>query len=179
MLHIADWYATFAAIIGFDPTDERAKKADLPPIDSMNMWPLIIGENSTSPRTEIPINKNVLIQGNYKYMVNASFDYASWGNYIFPNSSSPQHPIQGTTMDCSKGCLFDLEDDMTEHVNIIKENTDIAKKMDERLVELAKGFYNNKIRGVSMCPKNINISCGCWAAFNLYDGFFGPYEKSS
>ena len=142
----------------------------------MNMWPLITGENTTSPRTEIPINGNVLIQNNYKYMVNASFDYASWGNYIFPNSSSPQHPIQGTTMDCKyPGCLFDLDKDMTEHNNIVNENMDIVKKMDERLVELSKGFYNNKIEGtVSMCPKDINISCG-WGQSDEYS----TYQRST
>ena len=179
MIHIADWYATFAAIIGFDPTDERAKKAGLPPIDSMNMWPLISGENLTSPRIEYPVNDNVLIQGRYKYMVNASFDYASWGGYLFPNSSSVQNPIQGTKMNCEKGCLFDLEADMTEHVNIIDENMDIAQKMDERLVELKKGYYSNNEPGIPLCPSNITESCQCWAGFNLYNGFYGPSAKSS
>ena len=179
MVHIADWYATFAAIIGFDPTDNKAKKAGLPPIDSLNMWPLITGINLTSPRTEVVISGNVLIQNNYKYMVNASFDYASWGGYLFPNSTSPKHPIQGTKMNCNEGCLFDLEKDMTEHVNIINENMDIANKMYQRLVELKKGFYSNNEPGITMCPKNISGSCQCWAAFNLYAGFYGPSHKSS
>ncbi len=49
-MHIADWYSTFCALAGVDPTDESAAKAKLPPIDSLNMWPLISGENLTSPR---------------------------------------------------------------------------------------------------------------------------------
>ena len=36
-IHIADWYATFCALASVDPTDKRAEKAKLPPIDSMNM----------------------------------------------------------------------------------------------------------------------------------------------
>ena len=179
MIHITDWYATFADIIGFDPTDERAKKSGLPPIDSMNMWPLITGENSTSPRTEYPVNDWVLIQNNYKYIVNTSLNWASWGGYLFPNSTSPDHPIQYTMLNCSNGCSFNLENDMTEHVNVINENSDIAKKMNDRLEELKKGYYSNNEPGIPLCPDNINISCQCWAAFNLYDGFYGPSHKSS
>ena len=179
MIHIIDWYATFAAIIGYDPTDQKAMKAGLPPIDSLNMWPLINGENLTSPRVELPVDENVLIQNNYKYIVNTSVNYASWGGYLYPNSSSPKHPIQGTELNCQDGCLFDLEQDMTEHVNIIDGNQDIAQKMDARLVELKKGYYTNNEPGVTMCPKNISMSCQCWAAYNLYGGFYGPYHTSS
>ena len=42
-IHLTDWYATFCYLAGVDPTDEEAAKAKLPPIDSMNMWPLISG----------------------------------------------------------------------------------------------------------------------------------------
>ena len=41
-IHLADWYSTFCRCI--DPTDQRAAKANLYPIDSMNMWPLISGQ---------------------------------------------------------------------------------------------------------------------------------------
>ena len=68
-IHIADWYSTFCALAGVDPTDERAEKAKLPPIDSLNMWPLISGENSTSPRTDIPISNVTLISGDYKILI--------------------------------------------------------------------------------------------------------------
>lgn len=32
-MHVADWLATFSDIIGEDPTDHKAAKAGLPPID--------------------------------------------------------------------------------------------------------------------------------------------------
>jgi len=31
-----DWYSTFCALAGVDPTDEKAKAAGLPPIDSIS-----------------------------------------------------------------------------------------------------------------------------------------------
>lgn len=46
-------YATFCALAGVDPTDTRAAAAGLPPIDSLNLWPLISGANPTSPRSEV------------------------------------------------------------------------------------------------------------------------------
>eukprot|EP01084_Bolivina_argentea_P254030 426953_1 len=177
ILHITDWYATFAHLVGFDPTDERAAKAGLPPIDALDMWPLVSGKNSTSPRVEVPIDEYVFISGDYKYIVNTSVDYASWGGPVYPNSSSPKHPIEGTKLDCEKGCLFNIGNDMTEHKDVINENQDIAQKMDKRFNELKKGYYSNNEPGKPMCPKNIDMSCQCWAAMNLYGGFCGPYNK--
>eukprot|EP01084_Bolivina_argentea_P227466 384156_1 len=77
MIHIADWYATFCALNNISIVDERAKAASLPMVDGLNMWPLIIGINSTSPRNEIAVDDNVLIQGNYKLIL-GTHDYASW-----------------------------------------------------------------------------------------------------
>jgi arylsulfatase A-like enzyme len=53
-----DWYATFAFLAGADPTDHKAAKAGLPPIDSVNQWPVISGQVTSlleSPRTEVPL----------------------------------------------------------------------------------------------------------------------------
>jgi hypothetical protein len=38
-IHICDYYTTFAAIAGVDPTDTRAALAKLPPVDGLNLWP--------------------------------------------------------------------------------------------------------------------------------------------
>ena len=67
-IHIADWYATFCNLAGVDPTDERAAEAKLPPIDSLNMWPMISGQNMTSPRVDIPATYSTLISGDYKIL---------------------------------------------------------------------------------------------------------------
>lgn len=53
-----DWYATFCAFAGVDPTDHRAALANLPPIDSHSHAGLILGTSVTSPRTEIPIGSD-------------------------------------------------------------------------------------------------------------------------
>merc|ERR1712070_1045478 len=44
MMHIADWYRTLAeGIADVDPTDYWAAKSGLPPIDSLNVWPMLSG----------------------------------------------------------------------------------------------------------------------------------------
>lgn len=52
-----DWYATFAALGGVDPTDRRAALAGLPAIDSHDLSAVLLGRNLTSPREELPLGK--------------------------------------------------------------------------------------------------------------------------
>ena len=54
-------YATWCALAGVDPTDERGAKAGLPPVDGVNLWPYISGETDTSPRTEVFASPTVLV----------------------------------------------------------------------------------------------------------------------
>lgn len=177
MVHIADWYRTFCEMNGIDATDYKAQKAGLPAIDGLNIWDLIRGANMTSPRTEIPIDDHVLIQNDYKLIVNTTVDYAGWSGLIFPNSSSVQYPVENVRLNCRNGCLFDVVSDMTEHQNVIEGNEQIAHKMYERLEELKKGYYRNDEQGVDLCPEGVNMSCGCWWAKHKYNGFFGPYQE--
>ena len=56
---VADFYATFGALTGYDPVDPKAERAGLPPPDSVNMLPYILGEVSQSPRTELCLSSNM------------------------------------------------------------------------------------------------------------------------
>merc|ERR1712154_373022 len=127
MIHISDWYSTFCALNSIDPTDTKAAKAGIPPIDSLNVWDLIAGINATSPRYELAIDNNTLMQGKYKLITGTNVNYASWGGPTFPNATTPQHPVAGTELHCTRTpCLFNVEEDMTEHADIAEENGDIV-----------------------------------------------------
>ena len=89
-IHLADWYATLCGLAGVDPTDEKAAKAKLPPIDSLDVWPLISGQNSTSPRTDIPTSHDTLISGDYK-IITGDVEYM---HYWTGPLSSPTLPLQ-------------------------------------------------------------------------------------
>ena len=87
-IHIADWYSTFCNLAGVDSTDERAAEAKLPPIDSLNMWPMISGQNTTSPRVDIPATFSTLISGDYK-ILQGDVKQAGWTGPQYPNLTNP------------------------------------------------------------------------------------------
>ena len=176
MMHIVDWYTTFCALNGINPSDPNAKVYNLPNVDGFNIWPLIMGKNETSPRTEIPINPTTLIQNDYKLLLASSIEYAGWTGPTFPNSSSPQHDLKKVVANCQHGCLYNLTQDYTEHVDISSSNQDIVNSMRERLKELKSGFYSNNETGIDSCPKNVNEPCACWMAANKYNGYIGPFQ---
>jgi hypothetical protein len=56
LMHFADWYGTFCYLAGADPKDTVAIKNGLPDTDSINQWPVLSGETTTTQRTEIHIS---------------------------------------------------------------------------------------------------------------------------
>ena len=168
-IHIADWYATFCALAGVDPTDKQAAKANLPPIDSLNVWPLISGQNSTSPRVDIPISMTTLINGDFKLLVGTN-GAAGWTGPVFPNSTNPDGGIDAVEH-CEKGdgCLYDIINDPGEHNNLASKMPNKLKEMRDRLSEYQTTHFNPD-RG----EKDL---AACEAALNEYGGFWGPYVK--
>ena len=50
-----DWYATYAHLAGQDPTDHAAAAAGLPPVDSVNLWPLLSSPSHASSEGPVPV----------------------------------------------------------------------------------------------------------------------------
>eukprot|EP01084_Bolivina_argentea_P003680 6923_1 len=145
MIHISDWYSTFSSMVNVNPFDNNALEHNLPPVDGYDVWPLIIGETEISPRSIIPIDNTTLIMNNYKYIYAPApkkIVDASWEGIQYPNDTTSDHLVQSAKMDCSKGCLFDVVADMTEHVDIGKDNPDIVQSMHNTLNELKKSYYD-------------------------------------
>ena len=165
-IHLADWYATFCAIAGVDPTDERATKAKLPPIDSMNMWPLISGENSTSPRVDIPLSHGSLISGPYKILT-GTVPQAGWTGPQFPNSTHPKGGITSKEMCGETGCLYNIIDDPEEHTNLAQKETDILETLQKKLAQYQASYFNP--------DRGSESPLACQAAMTKYGGFWGPY----
>ena len=165
-IHLADWYATFCALAGVDPTDERAAKAKLPPIDSLNMWPLISGQNSTSPRTDIPISQVALISDEYKILI-GDVKYAGWTGPMYPNNTHPDGGISATERCKDDGCLYNIRDDPEERKNLAKEMPDKRKEMREKLQKYKDSHFDPN-RGKEWPG-------ACETAVNKYGGFWGPF----
>ena len=50
LVHISDWYPTFATLAGATPSDDANMSGAVHPIDGVDVWPLLTGRNTTQPR---------------------------------------------------------------------------------------------------------------------------------
>ena len=129
-IHIADWYTTFCKLAGVDPDDSGPGKFS---VDSMDVWPIITGENEKTPHDEIVLgydfnrrHQGALIMGDYKLVVGPqSFDCDSlmWSPLDYPCTDGPNGP------DCDPHCLYDIVNDPNEHHDLAEEKPDILQQL--------------------------------------------------
>lgn len=165
-IHLADWYGTFCGLAGVDPTDQKAATANLPPVDSMDVWPLISGQNSISPRMDIPASNKTLISGDYKILV-GTVAQAGWTGPQYPNSTNPHGGIYTSEHCGDTGCLYNIKDDPEERNNLADKMPDVLKSMQSKLAKYQATYFNPN-RGI-IWPE------ACTTAMNKYGGFWGPF----
>ena len=138
-IHIADWYATFCKLAGVDPSDSGPGKF---PVDSLDVWPIIIGESTTTPHEEIVLGFNysrteigAIIMGDYKLIVNSQAtecDSLMWSPLHYPC-------INGTVgKNCDPYCLYNIVEDPSEHDELSIKEPEILQKLLDRYNEYAK-----------------------------------------
>jgi arylsulfatase I/J len=181
MIHIADWYATFCGLAGVDPTDTLAAASGLPPIDSIDMWPFLIGQVHASPRQAIPFSSHCFMQDDWKLIL-APTAPDFWQGPNFPNASSSSLSEEGSARgqyQCANGCLYDVVSDPTEQVNAYDQQPLVVARMKKSLNDLQKTFFQNNDRFENDCPAGTgNQHCACWMAKNHHGGFLGPYAMT-
>eukprot|EP00662_Eupelagonemidae_sp_cell21_P035896 gene35896-6406_t len=52
-MHVADWYATLSIIAGAGHHDKAHVGGAVHDIDGVDMWPAIVGTNTTNPRATL------------------------------------------------------------------------------------------------------------------------------
>jgi arylsulfatase I/J len=154
---IEDWYVTFCGLAGVDPTDARAAAAGLPPVDGIDLWPVLSGANKTSGRRlqflgstdNTPDKGNTIVQGviravdGYKLILgdaNPSF----WQGPTYPNSSAAGNfthlacgdPDAGGAA-YGPGCLFNILSDPYETNDLAATYPHIVAELRKRGVMLA------------------------------------------
>jgi hypothetical protein len=103
---------------------------------------------------------------------------ASWTGTLWPNASSPERDVTAFTAHCgSKGCLYDVEGDPSEHDDVAGANPDVVARLKAELAAATRTFWANNESGV--CAHNASLSihsaCACDAASAVWGGFLGPY----
>ena len=135
-IHIADWYPTFCKLAGVDPSDSGPGKF---PVDGLDVWPIISGENATSQHEEIIIGYNfsltlangpigAIIVGEYKLIVGKQEINPGCDSLMF---SPLNYPCENGTVgnDCEPYCLYNIVDDPEERKDLSQTNPDILQKM--------------------------------------------------
>lgn len=186
-VHISDWYATFSRLAGVSAVDEAAEAAGLPPVDSIDVWPLLLGNGSrqAAPRQEFlltPLEGDVsgrlghgdaaYMLGEYKLILN-NVTQASWCGPVHPNNSvvwNTTATVERCTRPGKRGCLFNVFEDPTEHKDLALALPDKVDELLARLEAAQPGVYDPD-RGA----REDAAPCG---AIRRYAGFLGPWRES-
>ena len=165
MMHIADWYGTFCGLANTEPADKRAAWAELPAIDSKDLWPVLSGANRTSPHAEIVLAANhgtgrwavqyftggeAIVTRQYK-LVTGDMHKGPFGDgtgdpscdnaTMFPVGQPWVLGAQGVPCQTYDGFLFDLDADPSETTDVAGEHPDIVAALKAKMVEYRKGVY--------------------------------------
>jgi hypothetical protein len=199
LVSIADWFATICFLAGVDPSDDghmregagaaassshlrRTGHSDDPlpapyghgtfPVDSVNLWPWLSGANTSAPRQELVLGKmaggSLIAAGGYKIVLGAQSPDWWYGSYA-PNCTDGNggHPFN-----CEDGCLFQINDDPGEHI-------DLKASQPSRFAELkAKLESAQAVTEAPITPAQSEaaVSAACVAMQTKWHGFFGPYD---
>jgi hypothetical protein len=211
--------------------DPVGAAASLPAVDSIDQWDWWSGRASEPPRAELAIGTaggsshgggnlfrvtsvEALIRDGMKLIltlpgisvdtagVSGVIDEAIWTGPDFPNKTSNAN-AWNTARDCSQGCLYNLTEDHTEHVDLASALPLLASQMRERLEQINRTAFS-PARGPNRCAADATAralpklakgahsalsmlvcararACdwrsplGCAVALEKYGGFWGPF----
>jgi len=159
--HSADWYGTFCALAGMDPTDHSAADFGLPPVDSLDLWPMISDTNVSLSRSELPL---VVLPESPFSLLDAQFDALISGEYKYLRSTKPE-----SNDACKAGCLFNIMEDPSETHDLLSGKPGVAAAMQDRLAELRRDVYAPQVACVSPDLR-------AYEAINeVWGGYLGPW----
>lgn len=128
LVHISDWWPTFVVgLAGGDMADAKAEAAGLPPVDGVDQWGYLVGEQANPPRLEVgftPLGFNetagrpsmngqsgnndsaiiAIVDGAKLKLMTDAVAQSSWEGPRYPNGSRPSIAPQGQCVDGEAGC---------------------------------------------------------------------------
>ena len=127
-IHVADWYTTFCKLAGVDPTDSGTGKF---PVDGLDVWPIISGENTKTQHSEIVLSYDfgdtgAIIVGDYKLIVgkqSESCDSLMWTPLDYPCNDGPKGE------NCDPYCLYNIVEDPSEHNELSSKEPEMLKNL--------------------------------------------------
>lgn len=148
MLSNVDMLATFAAVVGYELSDETRQ-------DSINMLPVLIGMADKPLRTEMVVSPFwkthlCLRQGKWMYIPAQSdggfmrkpiTDHAWGGTYVLELAGTPNSDVVDGEIkkDAPPAQLYDLAVDLSQTTNLYHQHPEIVAKMKAMLADYMAG----------------------------------------
>ena len=174
-IHVADWYTTFTKLAGVDSSDSGEGKF---PVDGLDVWPIITGENETSQHSEIVLSYNwtkqgAIIVGDYKLIVGAQgegCDAVMWSPIDYPCEDGPKGD------NCDPYCLYNIVQDPEEHTELSQKEPDKLQELLERYNEYAKEPRDMQDQGYHSDSELPVFKEAC-EYMKAHGGYWQPWEK--
>ena len=145
---IADIHTTLALLGGAKAEDPRAAAAGLPPVDGLDLMPLLSGK-VPRVRTGMPLALNVsqvanqtsaLIEGDLKLIVGAAPFYLQTPA-IWPTADYAYVWDKSNFLQCPRGCLFNITADPNEGTDLASSHpAELARMLQLLGAELGKKY---------------------------------------
>jgi hypothetical protein len=169
LIHVSDWWATFATLAGLSAVDDCGGNPACIPLDGKDAWPVLTGAApAASHRTELLLGvggkpspadagestghgggfAGALRSGPYKLIAPASQSDGWSAQYAGSTPFVASMPGAGTCT--AKPCLFDLEKDPRETKDLSAEQPALMAKLFERYKTLARQMYAPNMPAASL-----------------------------
>ena len=173
-IHLADWYPTFCKMAGVDPSDSGTGKL---PVDGLDVWRIISGENVTTQHEEIVLGYNfssagAIIVGEYKLIVGKQkhgCDSLMFSPLDYPCTNG----AEGN--DCDPYCLYNIVEDPGERRDLAHTKPDILKMMVDRYNNHAKEPQDMLDQGYHSMGELPHFEKAC-DYMDQHGGYWQPYK---
>ena len=144
----------------------------MPPVDCANMWPTL-AHGAASPRAEVTLSSSAHISWPYKVVLGKQRGMGVWTGRHHPNATKLEDDDAGcgTGEAGSPGCLFDIDKDPTEHVDLAASQPGLLANLSAALAAAVATSYQTGDDGYHGAYTN----CTTLKHFaEVWPGFGGP-----
>eukprot|EP01045_Picozoa_sp_COSAG04_P014835 COSAG04_NODE_1132_length_8130_cov_3.223882_5_plen_250_part_00 len=147
-IHFADIYPTLCNLVGVSAVDDVVLQGERRPIDGVDFWPLLLSNASTVLREYLPTTEvSIIWRERYKLITSAGVGGSYWAP---PEGKTPSNTViyanrtewpcvnTNATAGClicspEKPCLFDLQRDEGERVNLAPQHPQLVAQLARQL----------------------------------------------